>query len=297
MLSVHDLHHSYDASPALAGISFEVERGETLGLLGPNGAGKSTTIHILCGLLRPRSGSVSINGQMDPSRADVRRSLGFAPQSLAIYDELTADENLRFFGRMYGLAGAALSQRVAKSLQVAALTDRGSSRVSTYSGGMKRRLNLACAIIHDPQILMLDEPTVGVDPQSRNLLFDTLGIMKAEGRTLLYTTHYMEEAQRLCDRVAIIDAGRILDISPVADLIARHGGRSRVVATFDATPVIPDQLHAKLDGKTVRFESNDPVRDLACLQSPAAQLTALAINSPTLEDVFLNLTGRTLRDE
>lgn len=298
MIRVEDLRHAYGATQALNGVSFEVRRGETFGLLGPNGAGKSTTISVLCGLLRPDSGAIIISGSSDPTRPAVRSLLGVVPQSLAVYDELTAEENLAFFGRMYGLRGPALKARVEVCLQVAALRERRTARVSTFSGGMKRRLNLACALVHDPEVLLLDEPTAGVDPQSRNLLFETLAAMKQEGRTLIYTTHYMEEAQRLCDRVAIVDSGRILDLDTVQALIARHGGPAHIEAVFETPPdpalLPPDAL---CEETRVRFETLQPLADIARLQTLAVPLASLSLGNPNLEDVFLNLTGRRLRDE
>lgn len=298
MIQVEELRHFYGEIRAVDGISFEVRPGETFGLLGPNGAGKSTTISVLCGMIRPHSGRVVIAGSPDPRRPAVRERLGVVPQSLALYEELTAEENLAFFGRMYGLGGKILRARVAACLEVAALTDRRASRVSSFSGGMKRRLNLACALVHDPPILLLDEPTVGVDPQSRNLLFETLAALKREGRTLIYTTHYMEEAQRLCDRVAIVDQGRLLDLDTVAGLIARHGGPSRLEAHFESPPpaaALPDG--ALIEATRVRLESRQPLADIARLQEAGPRLTDLTLTNPNLEDVFLNLTGRRLRDE
>ena len=205
MIQITQLHKSFGEHCAVDGISFKIGRGETFGLLGPNGAGKTTTIHMLAGLLHADSGRVEINGSSDPTRQEVRRKLGIAPQALALYDDLTAEENVRFLGKLYGLEGSKLKDRVEYSLSLAGLGDRRKDLVSQFSGGMKRRLNLAAAVVHEPEVLFLDEPTAGVDPQSRNHLFDSIEAFSRQGITILYTTHYMEEAERLCDRIAIMD--------------------------------------------------------------------------------------------
>jgi ABC-2 type transport system ATP-binding protein len=233
MIKAENLKKHYGATVAVDDVSFEVQKGQTFGLLGPNGAGKTTTIQLLCGLLKPDAGKITLDGKTDPGLVEVRMSLGVVPQALALYEELSALENLRFFGRIYGLGGRKLKDRIDKCLDIAGLTQRSKERISKYSGGMKRRLNMVCSLLHDPPILLLDEPTVGVDPQSRNLIFETIENMSKEGRTIIYTTHYMEEAQRLCDRVAIIDHGRILDMDSVENLIRRHGGPSHIEAEFE----------------------------------------------------------------
>ena len=227
-VEVERLTKSYGALRAVDGISFAIEPGECFGLLGPNGAGKTTTIQCMVGALRPDSGEVRINGVTDPTRPAVRAKLGVAPQSLAIYDDFSAEENLSFFGGLYGIRGTRLRERVDAALELAGLTARRRDRVSTYSGGMQRRLNLVCGLLHDPPVILLDEPTVGVDPQSRNLIFDNIESLKRLGRTLLYTTHYMEEAERLCDRVAILDQGKILALGTVGELIRERGNLESV---------------------------------------------------------------------
>ena len=224
MLTLTDVRKSFGTTVAVNGLSLRVRAGEVLGLLGPNGAGKSTTVSLAVGLLAPDSGSVAIEGLGDPKDPGVRRRLGVAPQALALYDLLTAEENLRFFGEVYGVPRTDLAPRVAWCLDFVELTDRKGDRVGTYSGGMKRRLNLAAALVHQPDLLLLDEPTVGVDPQSRNKIFDNIETLGREGRTIIYTTHYMEEAERLCDRIAIVDAGRLLALGTPAELVAVHGG-------------------------------------------------------------------------
>ena len=235
-IRVDRLKKSFGDVVAVDDVTFEVQPGETFGLLGPNGAGKTTTINMIVGALCPDSGQVRVNGQDDPTRPEVRRSIGVAPQSLALYSELTGEENLVFFGRLYGIAKERLGGRVEWALAFAGLTDRRKHRVGTYSGGMQRRLNLVCGLMHDPRVVVLDEPTVGVDPQSRNLLFENIEALKKEGRTILYTTHYMEEAERLCDRVAIMDHGKLLAMDTVHNLLGQHGGPSTVEIEFDDRP-------------------------------------------------------------
>ncbi len=296
MISAHDLRKSYDGKVAVDGLSFEIRKGEAFGLLGPNGAGKSTTMHLLTGLLPPDSGEVRIGGQPDPRRPEVRRQLGLAPQSLSLYAELSADENLAFFGGLYGLSGRKLAERVDWALELAGLASRREDPVSAYSGGMQRRLNLACALVHDPPVILLDEPTVGVDPQSRNHLFEAIESLRAAGRTIVYTTHYMEEAERLCDRIAIMDHGKILALGTLAELLAAHGGPSSVEAELKELPAEPASLPGKLEGKTLRFQSEKPLEDAARLMASGLRCQTLQIRQADLESVFLQLTGRSLRD-
>jgi len=303
MVKAENLKKRFGSTIALDDISFEVQKGETFGLLGPNGAGKTTTIRMLCGLAKPDSGTVTLNGKTDPTLVDVRLSLGMVPQTLAIYEELSAEDNLRFFGKIYGLSGKKLKQRVANCLEIAGLTQRRKERVSKYSGGMKRRLNMVCSLLHEPPLLLLDEPTVGVDPQSRNSIFDNIETMKKQGRTIIYTTHYMEEAERICDRVAILDYGKILDMDTVHNLIAKHGGPSRVEAEFEKTVPDPDKIKQLINSKNflfkenkIRFETTQPMESLAMLNRTGINFHSLKVETANLEDVFLNLTGRRLRD-
>jgi ABC-2 type transport system ATP-binding protein len=281
MLTFKDVTKRYGTTVAVDGLSLEIRRGEIFGLLGPNGAGKSTTVHLAVGLLAPDTGLVEIAGAGSPAQASVRTKIGVAPQSLSLYEILSADENLQFFGRLYGLEGAKLRERTTWALNFVGLTDRRADRVRTYSGGMKRRLNLAAAVLHDPEVILLDEPTVGVDPQSRNQIFENIQFLQGQGRTIVYTTHYMEEAARLCDRVAIIDQGKLLALDAVPKLIAAHGGASILIVE---TP----------EGER-RIETHDPV---AALNKAAAEttVTSFHVERATLEQVFLNLTGKKLRD-
>ncbi|MDE2219321.1 MAG: ABC transporter ATP-binding protein [Gammaproteobacteria bacterium] len=223
MLRVENLSKRYGDRPAVNAISFAVAAGETVGLLGPNGAGKTTTIAMICGITRPDSGQVSLGGERVTQDAnELKRRVGLVPQDLALYDELSAWSNLQLFGGLYGLGAAQLQQRADAALALVGLGGRRTERVKTFSGGMKRRLNIAAALLHDPDLILLDEPTVGIDPQSRNAIFDNLAELKRRGKTLLYTTHYMEEAERLCDRVLIMDHGRILADDTVAHFIKEH---------------------------------------------------------------------------
>jgi ABC-2 type transport system ATP-binding protein len=297
VIQVTNLRKAYGPIVAVDGVSFEIRAGETFGLLGPNGAGKTTTIHLMAGALRPDTGEVRLNGAADPTRPDVRRQLGIAPQEIALYDELTAAENLLFFGKLYGLSGKALHDRVAWALDLVGLTDRRNDRARTYSGGMQRRLNLACALVHDPPVVFLDEPTAGVDPQSRNHLFENFAALAKQGRTILYTTHYMEEAQRLCDRVAIMDRGKVLALDTVEGLIRRHGGRSVVEAELERPPADPAGLPGRLEGTSLRFETEQPLEEIARLSAAGIPFRSLRVDRPDLEAVFLALTGRRLRDE
>ncbi len=297
MIEVRELRKSYGALVAVDGVSFDIARGEAFGLLGPNGAGKTTTISMIVGVLRPDAGHIRIDAGADPSRPEIRKKLGVAPQAVALYDSLTGAENLAFFGRLYGLAGADLKARVDWALDFAGLADRRADPVKAYSGGMQRRLNLACALVHDPPVLLLDEPTVGVDPQSRNHIFESIESLRKQGRTILYTTHYMEEAERLCDRVAIMDQGKILDVDKVERLIGRHGGRSVVEARLKSAPPEPAALGGVLEGTTLRVETERPWEEVGRLASSGVEIAGLNVHRPDLESVFLALTGRRLRDK
>jgi ABC-2 type transport system ATP-binding protein len=224
MLEAINLRKSFGTLVAVDDVSLRIAKGETVGLLGPNGAGKTTTVSMLCGLTTPDRGTVGIDGRTLSGDTDPgKRKIGLVPQDLALYDELSARDNLRFFGALYGLAGADLERALTSVLATVGLAERAKDRVKVFSGGMKRRLNLAAGLLHDPDILLLDEPTVGVDPQSRNAIFDNLEALKSRGKALLYTTHYMEEAQRLADRIVIMDHGKVIADDTVAGL-TRGGG-------------------------------------------------------------------------
>lgn len=281
MIRLQNLRKTFGEIVAVDDLTLEIHKGEIFGLLGPNGAGKTTTVHLAVGLLEADSGKVHIEGLGSPTSPEVRTHLGVATQALAIYDELTGEENLKFFGSLQGLNGKFLRQRMDWALDFVGLTERRKDPVKSYSGGMKRRLNLAIALVHDPPILFLDEPTVGVDPQSRNAIFENIEVLHQEGRTIIYTTHYMEEAQRLCDRVGILDHGKLLALDTVQGLIKTYGGKSQV-------------LVESTEG-TIELETDDPITELIRLQKEN-KLIKFQVEPPTLEKVFLNLTGRHLRD-
>ena len=281
MLQLSNVRKSFGNIVAVDGLSLSVQKGEIFGLLGPNGAGKSTSISLSVGLLSPDSGTVTIEGAGNPTDATVRRRIGVAPQALALYDKLTAEENLRFFGEVYNLTGSALEQRVKWCLEFVTLTDRKDDYVEGYSGGMKRRLNLAAALMHDPDLLLLDEPTVGVDPQSRNSIFESIEALHRQGRTIIYTTHYMEEVERLCDRIAIVDHGKLLALGTLNELLTTHGG--------------PPTLMVKTHGEEQRLQVADPLAELNRIAA-STTIEAFQMERPSLEQVFLRLTGRSLRD-
>ncbi|MGE3109926.1 MAG: ABC transporter ATP-binding protein [Phycisphaerales bacterium] len=296
MLTLTNIRKTFGKPPdagvvAVDGLSLEVRPGEVFGLLGPNGAGKSTTISIAVGLLRPDSGDVTLAtsaGIGSPEDPRFRALIGVAPQQIALYDDLSADENLRFFGSLYDLSGPALASRTSELLRLVGLTDRRRDRIKGYSGGMKRRLNLAAAVLHNPPLVMLDEPTAGVDPQSRAAILDIVRSMKSAGTTILYTTHYMEEAQRVCDRVGIIDHGRLLALGSVEQLITSHGGKSAVIV---------EELAGSAGASAAerRIDTDDPAAEmLRHLRNPLVR--GVRVERPDLESVFLSLTGRSLRD-
>ena len=308
MLTVTGLTKRFGARTAVDDLSFAVAPGETLGLLGPNGAGKTTTLQMLVGALTPDAGSVRFADGRTPSEPTARARIGIAPQALALYPELTAAENLAFFGSLYGIERDRLRARVAWCLDFAGLTDRRGDRVAAFSGGMQRRLNLACALVHEPALLLLDEPTVGVDPQSRNHIFTSIAALQPAGLTLLYTTPYMEEAERLCTRIAILDQGKLLALDSLDALLAAHGGATVVEAELveaevadpdrDPRAALPASLRARceIDGHRLRLETDDPNDVLRALATSGLALRGLRTDRADLETVFLSLTGRQLRD-
>jgi ABC-2 type transport system ATP-binding protein len=279
LISVRALVKNWGSVRALDGLAFEARRGEVFGLLGPNGAGKSTAMAICSGLTRADAGTVDIGGRGSPAAPAVRRLLGIAPQQIALYQALSARENLQFLCGLYGVRPA--RRRAEELLDLVGLLPRARDRVRGFSGGMQRRLNLAAALVHDPPVLLLDEPTAGVDPQSRASILEAVQRLAREGRTVVYTTHYMEEAERLCDRVAIMDHGRLLAEGTVPDLVARHGGRALVVVEG-------------AEGEE-RILTEEPLREIErALGRGGAR--GVRIERPDLETVFLELTGRRLRD-
>ncbi|MEV6104769.1 ABC transporter ATP-binding protein [Streptomyces sp. NPDC051940] len=300
----------FGARTAVDAVSFTVSAGECFGLLGPNGAGKSTTIMTVCGLLRPDRGSVRLGERQLPAgHPAARRTIGYVPQEIAVYDDLTGRENLRFFAGMYGLRRRAARERCEETLDFVGLRDRGDDRAATYSGGMKRRLNIAAALLHRPALLVLDEPTVGVDPQSRNAILDGLERLKAEGVALLYSSHYMAEVQRLADRIAILDEGRVLTSGTPAELLRHDAGGVRVNAVCDGLPDdaaallagVPGVSDVRVSGGRISFAASGVTRSLpavlARLDAMDATVGELSVEQADLESVFLQLTGKALRDE
>ena len=307
VLAVDGLRKSFGDLVAVDGVGFHVESGETYGLLGPNGAGKTTTISMIAGLLAPDAGKVVVAGEEISVRSTRGRNrIGFVPQDLAIYPDLTCRENLVFFGRLYGLGGDLLKSRVDEVLEVMGLTDRADDLTKEFSGGMKRRLNIGIGLLHEPTLLILDEPTVGVDPQSRNAILTSVENLSSAGMAVLYTTHYMEEAERLCDRVGIIDEGTIKAEGTRRSLVAMIGEKDRIVLSGDVEPAA-DELR-KMDG-VVDVYPGDHRLDVMVTQAssilPAlltriteagGSVSGVEIEEPNLEAVFLHLTGKALRD-
>ena len=309
LLACTDLHKRFGKREAVAGVSFEIARGETYGLLGPNGAGKTTTISMVCGILARDGGEVVIGGQrLDPGTTGVKQAIGYVPQDLAIYPDLSARENLVFFGRLYGLGGRELSARVDEVLEVIDLADRARERTEHFSGGMKRRLNIGIGLLHKPELLILDEPTVGVDPQSRNAILGSVEALSAQGMGILYTTHYMEEAERLCDRIGIIDEGRIIAEGTRRELVALVGELDKVILTASGDPRGGAERARTLEGvrKVTPFDGGieilvadartilPPLLDAVCCQG--LTIKSVEVVEPDLEAVFLHLTGKALRD-
>ncbi len=310
LLRVTSLHKSFGTRHAVDAVSFNLAKGQTLGLIGPNGAGKSTTVSMICGLLKPDQGEVRLDGQlMAPGNSEAKKLIGLVPQELALFEDLSARENLKIFGALYGLKGAALKTRCAEVAELVQLSDRLNDKPATYSGGMKRRLNIAAALLHDPQLLVLDEPTVGVDPQSRNAIFDALELLKRQGRSLIYTSHYMEEVERLGDHIVIIDHGKVIADETPAALYRRLPAQAALHVTLDA-PLAPrtlEQLRLQggvagvtLEGLDLDIALGAPEQAqalLAWLSAQGCRAVQFATARTSLEAIFLTLTGRSLRDE
>jgi ABC-2 type transport system ATP-binding protein len=308
-IEVNGIVKRYGATTAVDGITFVVEEGEIFGLLGPNGAGKSTTISILSTLLTFDAGEVLIGGlDLKRDTKEIQRIIGYVPQDLAIYPALSARDNLTFIGRMYGLSGTVLQRRVSEVLDMIGLADRADDASDTFSGGMKRRLNIGAGLMHKPRILFLDEPTVGVDPQSRNFIFEHIEKLNAEGMAIIYTTHYMEEAERLCDRVAIVDRSKILAMDTVPGLIGLAGeGIIYLGVPPESVEIIRKLLESSQGIKTatgsegqIKIETNQVneglLKVIALCKEQNTPLLSLELLKPSLETVFLHLTGKTLRD-
>ncbi|MBN1667346.1 MAG: ABC transporter ATP-binding protein [Anaerolineales bacterium] len=308
-IDIKDLHKDFGEVYAVQGVDFQVGRGEVFSLLGPNGAGKSTTISMIAGLLRPTRGEVFVTGHsVQRAPQAVKKAIGVVPQEIALYEDLSATENLTFWGKMYGLRGKALQQRVTEVLAIVGLSERRKGRVEKYSGGMKRRLNIGIALLHQPEVIIMDEPTVGIDPQSRRNILDSVKQMNAAGMTVLYTTHYMEEAQELSDHIAIMDHGKIIALGTHAELVKIVGQLDRIELTIN-TPseqVVPTWKsiagvrQVSADNGTLCVLADDSNQVLPLLfegaNQVATRITSVEIQEPNLEAVFLHLTGRALRD-
>jgi len=305
MIEVRELAKSFGDVQALAGVDFTVNEGEIFGFLGPNGAGKTTTISIIAGLLNADSGTVRIAGlDIRKEGRRVRGMLGVVPQDIALYEELTGRENLHFWGSLYGLSGKSLRAEAERVLELVGLTDRADDPVREYSGGMKRRLNLSAGLIHHPKVILLDEPTLGIDPQARLNILDIIRGGVSGGMTVIYTTHYLEEAEKLCDRIAIIDHGRILAQGTLGELVKLAGEGNTVTVTGAFTR---EQVSPLLRGITVEHLENNSLRmvipgqaelsgALGRLFSAGISIGEVSIKEPGLEGVFIKLTGRELRD-
>jgi len=310
MLEVRNLTKRYGERVAVDGISFGVERGQTVGLLGPNGAGKTTTLAMITGLTPPDAGTISAGGSTladDPE--GLKRKIGLVPQDLALYEEIPARANLEVFGALYRMHGAPLARAIDEALALVGLADRAGDVVKSFSGGMKRRLNIAGAMLHDPELILLDEPTVGVDPQSRNAIFDNLAELQRRGKTLVYTTHYMEEAERLCDRIVIVDHGKVLADDTLPGLLARAPAANRLLvdtmgeppaALVDALKAIGGVHGVSVDGERIALDVDDLPRTapriLDSVSASGLGIRMFASERASLESVFLTLTGRRLRD-
>jgi ABC-2 type transport system ATP-binding protein len=305
LLVARGLRKAYGSRVAVQEVSLALRPGEVLGLLGPNGAGKSTTVGMISGLTVPDAGSVTLSGGVtlasDPTA--YKRRIGLVPQDFALYEDLPARMNVELFGALYGLAPDVLKRRAAEVLAMVGLADRARDKPATFSGGMKRRLNIACALVHDPDILLLDEPTAGVDPHSRNAIFDNLEALKRAGKALVYTTHYMEEAERLADHLVIVDHGRVVASGTQAQLFARLPAAQRLQVEIDGEPdeaALQGLPGVTRSGQRLELAVADVGRDTAALLAALAQrgvaVRGLATARATLEDVFLALTGRQLRD-
>ena len=307
MLEAQGLRKAYGDRTAVAGVSLSVRAGKVLGLLGPNGAGKSTTVGMIAGLTRPDAGSVTVGGTtLAADKFGFKRRIGLVPQDLALFEDLPALANIELFGALYDLPKATLRKRAMEVLDRVGLADRARDKPATFSGGMKRRLNIACALVHDPDVLLLDEPTAGVDPQSRNAIFDNLEALKRAGKALVYTTHYMEEAERLADRIVIIDHGKVVASGTLAELLRVLPAAQTLAIDIEGTPDIAALQRIEgvkqvtFDAGTLTLGLDDLTRSAsAVLQAVSASgvsVRHLSSGRANLEDVFLALTGRQLRD-
>jgi len=305
MIKIQQITKKYPIVTALDAVTLEVKQQEFFGLLGPNGAGKTTLMNLLVGYINPDSGTITIDSEcVTQDTLDIRKKIGFVPQSLALYDELSAQENLEIFGQMFDITGKLLKERIEEQLKAVELYERRKDKVKTFSGGMKRRLNMIASLLHDPKVLLCDEPTVGVDPQSRNAIFEFLTSLNKQGKTIIYTTHYMEEAERLCSCIGIIDHGKIIALGPTDKLLEQ--------LSYDETIAIvknpsTEKNRAVFEKFGTLLEENDhyelkPAEGFllsnffAGIEKQGIKYSWVELHRPTLEALFLQLTGRRLRD-
>lgn len=303
-VEVQQLTKTYGAKKALEDVSFAVQQGTCFGLLGPNGAGKSTTMKILSGIIDTDGGSAVVLGKnMKQQRNDILREIGYVPQSITLYEKLSAYDNLVFFGEMNGVKGTVLKQRIAEILEQVGLAERSKDIVATFSGGMKRRINIAASLLHKPKVIILDEPTVGIDPQSRNHIFGMIRNLKSEGVTVLYSTHYMEEVEALCDHLAIIDHGKVIAQGELGALLSQFGSNAIYLESAELVemPQLQGIKRGTREGRGWLFETDavmETMQEAARFcQDRKVNVEQLKIVRPSLENVFLTLTGTTLRDE
>ncbi|MFJ7729398.1 ABC transporter ATP-binding protein [Neobacillus sp. NPDC097160] len=312
MLTVQDLRKSFGDFEAVKGVSFAVEKGESYGLLGPNGAGKSTSIHMITGLFPPTSGEIRIKDiDVIKNPKQAQKWIGVVPQEIALYQTMSARENLKFWGRMYDLSGNELEKSVDQVLEIIGLTERAKDKVETFSGGMKRRVNIGAAILHKPELLIMDEPTVGIDPQSRNHILETVKRLNSEGMTIIYTSHYMEEVEYLCERIGIVDHGQLIASGTLRELRETIGDHSRIILSIDKESAnverITQTVTSLFSEQTVQVQENqvtvfhkEPQLILSdfiqSVTKTGTKITSVDIVEPNLESVFLHLTGRNLRN-
>lgn len=312
MLTVSDLRKNFGDFEAVKGVSFTVEKGESFSLLGPNGAGKSTIINMITGLFSPTSGMIKLKDiDVIKNAKQAQKWIGIVPQDIALYQTMSAKENLKFWGRMYGLAGKELDKSVEEVLEIIGLSDRAKDKVETFSGGMKRRVNIGAAILHHPELLIMDEPTVGIDPQSRNHILETIKSLNNKGMTIIYTSHYMEEVEYLCKRIGIIDHGELIACGTIPELRETIGDRSRIILTLNKETAKSGQLLPLLtkifsekdinisDNQLMVFHKEPQIilsDFIQAVTKTGAKINSVDIVEPNLESVFLHLTGRSLRD-
>jgi ABC-2 type transport system ATP-binding protein len=312
MLTVEDLRKSFGEIAAVKGVSFTVEKGESFGLLGPNGAGKSTIINMITGLFPPTSGVVHIKDiDVIKNTKQAQTLIGVVPQEIALYQNMSARENLKFWGRMYDLSGSSLEKSIDEVLEIIGLTERAKDKVETFSGGMKRRVNIGAAILHRPELLIMDEPTVGIDPQSRNHILETVKRLNSEGMTIIYTSHYMEEVEYLCERIGIIDHGELIASGTLGELRETIGDHSKIVLTVEKKTANKEIIIHSLNN--LFLENDITIKDeqlivfhkepqlilsdlIQVVTNTGTKVISVDIIEPNLESVFLHLTGRSLRD-